>query len=133
MSGPAAEILVQEWTWKTPAMRDMTMEVCRLALARGQESFTAMDLPAHGEDAHGGSGIAGSVFRQLVDAGILAAVGVFVDGSFVQLRKRNACGNPIGVWRLANHGLASALVARHAPAVVKVPVQAELVGLEVGL
>lgn len=116
MTGPTADTLVQEWTWKTPAMRDMTMAVCRLAMARGQGTFSALDLQMHGAGEHGGTGIAGSVFRQLADAGIIAPVGVFVDGAFIQKRQRNAGGNPIGVWRLANHSLAAALVARHAPA-----------------
>lgn len=116
MKAPTADILVQEWTWKTPAMRDMTLAVCRLAIERGQETFSAFDLEKHGACEHGGSRIAGSVFRQLADAGIIAKVGVFVDGQFIQKRTMNDGGNPIGVWRLASHSLAAALVARHAPA-----------------
>jgi hypothetical protein len=113
---PAPAVILKEWTWKTPAMRDMTLAVCRLALARGAGGeFSAMDLAEHGEDAHGGSGIAGSVFRQLVEAGIIAPVGAFVEGEFLQRRVRNACGNPIGLWKLAHPGLARALIAAHAP------------------
>ena len=113
---PTPEIQVKQWTWKTPAMRRMTLAICRLALARGPAgTFSAMDLAEHGEDAHGGAGIAGTVFRQLSDAGILGPVGAVLDGEFIQRRVRNACGNPIGVWRLAHPGLARALVAAHAP------------------
>lgn len=125
---PSADVLVREWTWKTPAMRDMTLAVCRLALARGtREEFSALDLAAHGAAAHGGSGIAGSVFRQLADANVIAPVGVFADGEFLQRRVRNENGNPVGVWRLKERGLALALLRAHGtpqPA----PVQAELFG-----
>jgi hypothetical protein len=97
-------------------MRAMTLAVCRLALARGVAGdFSAMDLADHGADAHGGTGIAGSVFRQLAEAGIIGPVGAIVDGEFIQRRVRNACGNPIGLWRLTHPGLARALIAAHAP------------------
>lgn len=113
---PAPAVILKEWTWKTPAMRDMTLAVCRLALARGAGGeFSAMDLADHGADAHGGTGIAGSVFRQLAEAGIIGPVGAIVDGEFIQRRVRNACGNPIGLWRLTHPGLARALIAAHAP------------------
>jgi hypothetical protein len=113
---PAAETILREWTWKTPAMRDMTLAVCRLSLDRGVGGeFSALDLAEHGSDAHGGTGIAGSVFRQLAEAGIVAPVGAFVDGEFLQRRVRNAGGNPIGLWKLAHPGLARALIAAHAP------------------
>ena len=125
---PTAEVLVQEWTWKTPAMRDMTFAVCRLALNRGVGGeFSALDLPAHGAGEQGGSGIAGSVFRQLVDAEIIGPVGAFIDGQFYQKRLRNENGNPIGVWRLKNAGLARALIDRHAPATRVVNQQFEMV------
>ena len=113
---PSPETLVREWTWKAPAMRDMTLAVCRLALARGVAGdFSAMDLADHGADAHGGTGIAGSVFSQLAEAGIIGPVGAIVDNEFIQHRVRNACGNPIGLWRLTHPGLARALIAAHAP------------------
>jgi len=116
-AAPSSDVLVQEWTWKTPAMREMTVAVCRLALGAGMgTTFSALDLEAHGEEEHGGSGIAGSVFRQLAEARIIAPVGVFDGETFLQRRVRNAHGNPIGVWRLRNAGLARALLARHAPA-----------------
>lgn len=120
-AAPAAEILLQEWTWKTPAMKRMTLAVCRLALARGiQGEFSAMDLSDHGEIQHGGTGIAGSVFRLLADAGIIAPVGVFSEGEFLQRRVRNSGGNPIGVWRLAHHGKAWALIQAHDPAPARI-------------
>jgi len=114
-------VLVNEWTWKTPAMRQMTLAVCRLALgsASGRE-FSALDLEDHGAAAHGGSGIAGSVFRSLCEAGIIEPAGVWADGQFLQKRVRNAHGNPIGMWHLSNPALARALVQRHAPAAAKV-------------
>ena len=116
---PTAETLLREWTWKTPAMRAMTLAVCRLALARGVGGeFSALDLGEHGADAHGGTGIAGSVFRQLAEVGIVAPVGAFVEGEFLQRRVRNAGGNPIGLWKLRHPGLARALIAAHAPAPV---------------
>jgi len=130
---------LNEWTWKTPAMKAMTLAVCRLALARGiAGKFSANDLDtvlyktadgrvdyAHNKaEKHGGTGIAGSVFGQLVRAGIIAPVGVLLnDGAFFQERVRNAGGNPVGVWRLRHPGLCQALIRVHAPAEVKEPVQ----------
>lgn len=124
---PDAETLVNQWTWKTPAMRSMTISVCRLALARGLSGeFSALDLASRGAGEHGGTGIAGSVFRQLADAGIISPVGTFVEGQFYQRRVRNAGGNPIGCWRLANAGLARAMLARHDRPLPK-PVQLDLI------
>jgi hypothetical protein len=123
---PDAATIVHEWTWKTPAMRDMAVAVCRLALDRGVNgTFSALDLAMHGQIEQGGSGIAGSIFGQLAEDGILAPVGVFADGEFLRKTVRNAHGNPIGLWRLASASHARALLARHAqpqPA----PVQIEL-------
>ena len=117
MSDMTADTLVNEWTWKTDSMRAMAVAVLRLAVSRAAgEPFSALDLPIHGEDAHGGSGIAGSVFRQLADAHILAPVGVFCEGEFLQRRVRNAGGNPVGLWRLADWPLAHALLRRHGAA-----------------
>lgn len=125
---PDAQTIVREWTWKTPAMRAMTLAVCRLALARGVGAeFSALDLAAHGAEEHGGTGIAGSVFRQLVEAGIIAPAGAFVDGEFMQRRVRNAGGNPVGVWMLRHAGLARALIAAHEPARPVVMRQMELI------
>jgi len=111
------EALINEWTWKTPAMRDMTLAVCRLAIQGGD--FSAMDLADHGAESHGGTGIAGSVFGSLAKAEIIEPAGTFgQDGAFYQRRVRNACGNPIGVWRCKNGALARALIRRHAPQTV---------------
>ena len=104
------EAQVLQWQWKTPAMRAMTLAVCRLALARGRESFSANDLP---EMDHGGTGIAGAVFHRLVKDGLLARVGHFSGGTFYQLRVKNPGGNPIGVYRLECGGLARALLRAH--------------------
>ncbi|MFH1602938.1 MAG: hypothetical protein ABIH03_03415 [Pseudomonadota bacterium] len=117
MPQPSASVLVTEWTWKTPAMRDMAVAVCQLALSRGvMGAFSALDLPEHGSKAHGGTGIAGSIFRILSadDQRIIAPVGVhFPDGSFQQKRIRNEHGNPIGIWRLRSHARAEALLRAH--------------------
>ena len=120
-AAPGSDVILTEWTWKTPAMRTMTRAVLHLALERGViGEFSAMDLAEHGEEAHGGSGIAGSVFRQLAEAQIIAPVGAFIDGEFYQRRVRNAAGNPVGVWRLAEHGLAAALLERMGGAAMRV-------------
>lgn len=124
---PLLEATLNEWQWKTPAMKAMTLAVCKLALARGVAGeFSARDLPTHGAEAHGGSGIAGSVFRQLIKAGIIAVVGKFVDGTFYPQVKLNAAGNKIGVYRLAHPGLCRALLNRHAPESVTEPHQEEM-------
>lgn len=119
MSGPTSETLVNEWTWKTPAMRSMAAAVLRLAISRPGDSFSAIDLPEHGAEEHGGTGIAGSIFRQLADAGIIAPVGAFVEGEFLQRRVRNAGGNPIGLWRLSDFQRAHSLLQRHGGSVVR--------------
>jgi hypothetical protein len=100
-----------EWEYKTPAMCDMVASVLRLAL-KGSD-FTTNDLPIHGEAAHGGSGIAGTVIRRLVVEDILSPVGVFDGDTFIPRTARNAGGNRIGVWRLSNPSLARTLLARH--------------------
>lgn len=122
---PSPEILVREWTWKTAAMKRMTLAVCELALARGE--FSALDLREHGEAAHGGSGIAGSVFRQLADAGVIAPVGVFLEGEFIQRRVRNENGNPVGIWKLKSRAMAISLLRVHGTP-PPVPVQTDLFG-----
>lgn len=111
---PHPEAIINQWTWKTPAMKRMTIAVCKLALARGHGvDFSALDLPAQGSEEHGGTGIAGTVFRQLADGGIIAPSGEFMGGQLFQRRVRNKGGNPIGVWRLANGSLARALLTAH--------------------
>lgn len=113
---PPADVLVAEWTWKTPAMKAMTLAVCTLAVERGvRGSFSALDLKTHGASAHGGSGIAGSVFRQLADAGVIAPVGGFIDGEFQQKTVPNEHGNRIGLWKLNSRALALSLLRVHGP------------------
>jgi hypothetical protein len=108
------EATLTQWTWKTPAMKRMTLAVARLAIERGiNGEFSANDLTIHGQDEQGGSGIAGSVFRQLVGADIIAPVGKFVDGQFYPKIVLNHCKNKIGVYRLAKPGLARALIRIH--------------------
>ena len=108
--------LVLEWTWKTQSMRAMTLAVLRLALERGPNGeFSSMDLPLRGSDAQGGTGIAGSVFRQLKEAGIIARKGTWIDGTWYPKTITNAGGNPVGLYALANPSLAQALLAAHAP------------------
>ena len=122
------EATVNEWTWKTPAMRDMTLDVCRLALARGMSGeFSAMDLALRGAEQQGGTGIAGSVFRQLSKAGIIGfACDWTTDGRAVPRTVTNAGGNPIKLYRLLSPALARALVHRHSPAEHRPLVQEEL-------
>jgi len=125
--GTLAEATVAEWTWKTTAMRDMTVAVCRLAIERGVSGeFSALDLPVHGADEHGGTGIAGSVFRVLADHDIIAAVGVFVGGQFFAKTIRNAGGNPVKFWRLKSPSLARELLRRHDPDAAPAPRQEEM-------
>ena len=123
-----AETVVNEWQWKTPAMKAMTIAVCRLALSA--DEFSALDLPVQGEAEHGGQGIAGSVFRSLAEAKIIEPVGAWSsDGSeFYQRRVRNKNGNPVGVWRGADKALVRALLRRHAPDLAPDSVQMELWG-----
>ena len=105
-----AEAVIRQWTWKTPAMREMTLRVCCLALARGAGEFSANDLP---EFAHGGGGIAGAVFNRLARDGVLSPVGIFAVGVFVQKFVKNPGGNRIGVWRLKNGALARRALELH--------------------
>jgi hypothetical protein len=127
MNAELSEASIHQWQFKTPAMRRMTIAACRLALERGPREFSALDLPSHGAEAHGGSGIAGSVFRQLIEAGIIAAVGYHDGTTFFPKVEINAAGNKIGVYRLANGGLCRALLRVHDPHVALPPKQLELV------
>lgn len=121
------EAVLVQWRYKPEAMRRMLVAVVRLALARGGGEFSANDLALHGEVAHGGSGIAGSVFLQLKHDGVLAPVGVFADGEFVPRTVLNGCGNRIGLYRLAKPGLAAALLRIHEPTLSAPAKQLELV------
>jgi hypothetical protein len=84
-----------QWLFKTQAMTEMAIEVCKLAL-EGRE-FSANDLVL---DDHGGSGIAGSVFRTLAAHGAIAPVFHYYGCAQVQKTVRNGGGNRIGVWKL---------------------------------
>ena len=120
-----SDATISQFVWKSAAMRDMTLAVCRLAITRAE--FSALDLPTHGEDRHGGSGIAGSVFGLLAKADIIEPVIVGWDGERpLQRQVRNKAGNPIGVWRIKSGPLARALIARHDPPVVAPVEQGEL-------
>lgn len=107
-----AEAIILQWSWKTPAMKAMTLAVCRLALERGARGteFSANDLP---DFAHGGAGIAGAIFQRLARDGVLAPVLVWDGTSYSQKYVRNAGGNRIGLWRLANAALARRALEVH--------------------
>jgi len=64
--------ILTEWAFKPRAMRDILVDALRAAV-RGD--FSALDLRHRGADAQGGTGIAGSVIRQLLNHGIIAPVG----------------------------------------------------------
>lgn len=108
MNAALAEAIIEQWTWKTPAMKAMTLAVCRLALRGGE--FSANDLP---EFAHGGSGICGAIFNRLAKDQVITPVGAFVAGEFQQKTVRNAGGNRIGVWRLHNAARAAQVLTVH--------------------
>lgn len=102
------EAVIREWTWKSPAMKAMTLAVCRLAIEHGAgREFSANDLP---ECAHGGPGIAGSVFFRLAKDGIIAPVQLAPDCPKITTNKG---GNKISVYRLASAPLAKALLRVH--------------------
>lgn len=108
--GALNEAIILEWTWKTEAMKQMAIKICTLALERGSGEFSANDLP---EFKHGGTGIAGSIFRRLLDDGILTRVGHFQGTEFYPKIVTNKGGNKISVYRLASPGLARALLKAH--------------------
>jgi hypothetical protein len=111
-----SEANVHMWTWKTPAMKCMTLAVCRLALAKGTAEFSAKDLASF---EHGGSGICGNVFAQMATDGVIAPVTVTFDNKVMQKITFNKGGNRIGVWRLANRALAERLLEVHGQPVPK--------------
>ena len=119
-----AEARELQWTWKTPAMEVMTVAICTLAIERGVAGeFSANDLP---EFEHGGQGICGSIFRRLVEDGVLARVGSFAGATFVPKIVTNAGGNMIKVYRLASHARATTLVRIHSARKEKILTQASL-------
>lgn len=111
------EATLREWAYKTPAMRQMIIHVLTAALRGGE--FSAMDLPIHGETEHGGPGIAGTVIRQLIQDGILARVGTWDGPHFCPRVIKNAGGNNIGVYRIANPALARTLLERQSGLMIK--------------
>lgn len=114
-SADFAEARELQWTWKTPAMAAMAVAICKLALERGMaREFSANDLPIHTAIEHGGSGIAGSIFKRLLEDGVLVRAGIFdSERKFCPKIAVNAGGNKIGVYRLASHARASALIRIH--------------------
>jgi hypothetical protein len=107
------EAVVNEWTWKTEAMRQMSVDLCRLALERGEQGkFSALDLPKRGADDQGGTGIAGSVIGTFAHRDLIAVYGVEVGGKFYAEKVTNAGGNPINCYRLANRRAVEQLLAR---------------------
>lgn len=119
MSEALQEAIIEQWTWKTDAMKTMTLAICRLAIRSAEGGgrngeFSANDLAEFG---HGGQGICGAIFSRLAADGVIAPVGGFVDGEFVQKYVRNAGGNRIGVWRLKSGSLARRALAVHGAAV----------------
>ena len=118
---------INEWTWKTPAMRAMTLDVCRLALARGMDGeFSALDCQHRGAFAQGGTGIAGSVFTQLRKNGVIGFAVIWADGQAFPKTVINDGGNPIRLYRLLSPSLARALIHRHSPAEYSPAVQTEM-------
>lgn len=117
------EAALRQWAWKTPAMKAMTLAVCRLALERAGSEFSANDLPEFigGKTAsvHGGQGVAGAIFHRLIADGILARVGRFECASrtgqptFYPKVVLNAGGNKVGVYRLACSARARTLLRVH--------------------
>ena len=120
-----------QWTWKTPAMAAMAVAICELALQRGAaREFSANDLPIHTAIEHGGTGICGSIFKRLLEDGVVVRAGFFdADRKFCPKITTNAGGNKIGVYRLASHAKASALIRIHKAAPVEPPKQTDLAGL----
>lgn len=104
-----------QWTWKTPAMEAMAVAICKLALERGAaREFSANDLPIHTAIEHGGTGICGSIFKRLLEDGVLVRAGMFdSERKFQPKIAVNAGGNKIGVYRLANHAKAATLIKLH--------------------
>lgn len=119
-----AEARELQWVWKTPAMEAMTVAICTLAVERGASGeFSANDLP---EFEHGGQGVCGSIFRRLVEDGVLARVGSFAGATFVPRIVTNEGGNMIKVYRLASHARAAALLRIHSARKEKILTQASL-------
>ena len=117
MNNPSADIALKEWVFKNDHMRRMACDICDLAIKRGLLPFSANDLPRHGEKEQGGSGIAGTLFKQLSEQlHIIAPVCFAVGDKLIQDYENNEGGNKIGMWRLNPNGgmaRASALLRSH--------------------
>jgi hypothetical protein len=106
-----AEAREVQWVWKSPAMEAMAVAVCRLAVERAGQEFSANDLTLA---EHGGQGIAGSIFRTLADNEVIAPVGTFDAAKQFQPKYvTNAGGNPVRVWRLVSYARALRLIEVH--------------------
>jgi hypothetical protein len=122
-----AEARELQWVWKTPAMAAMAVAVCRLASEKAGEEFSANDLTLRSATIQGGSGIAGSIFKRLVEDDVITPVGGFdAAGKFLPKYVTNAGGNPIRVWRLKNYASALRLVELHSGATTPKFTQATL-------
>lgn len=104
----------------------MLLAVVHLALDR--DEFSASDLPA--EMVHGGNGIAGSVFAELMRQEIIERVGLLQGKDFLQkVVKTNREGRKaakVGVYRLRDQAKAEAFLrAKHGTKELK---QGELMG-----
>jgi len=110
-TGDFAEARELQWAWKTPAMARMTVAVCRLAIDRAGQEFSANDVPL---ESHGGQGICGSIFKRLAKDEVLTPVGTFDRaGQFTPKYVANAGGNPVKVWRLKSYARALRLLVLH--------------------
>lgn len=88
----------------------MAIEVCKLALEGWEFSANDLDL-----DDHGGSGIAGSVFRTLAAHDAIAPVLYFDGSEHVQKTVKNPGGNRIGVWRVKSYATARRIASLPRP------------------
>lgn len=90
-----------QWLFKTDAMTAMAIEICKLALHGWPFSANNIEL-----ENHGGSGIAGSVFRTLAAHGAIKPIVFFNGAGYTQKTVKNAGGNRIGVWMIDSHATA---------------------------
>jgi hypothetical protein len=67
-----------QWLWKTESMMTMALAIAELALTL--DEIAADDLPESME--HGGQGIAGSVFAELVRQKVLVRKGIWQGNQF---------------------------------------------------
>ncbi len=103
-----AEAREHQWLHKPHAMSAMAAAICRLALAREKQEFSANDLTLAD---HGGTGICGSIFKRLAADEVIEPVML---APSQQKMARNPGGNPIGLWRLHSAARAQRLIELHA-------------------